>query len=150
MEFTVSREDWTLHCKGEIDAWRHQEKVREAVRNKLPEVVTKESIILADGRKIVKVPIRSLEEYRFRFDHNKMLHIGQGDGRTRVGGPVLRGKPRGEKGKGAGKEPGMDYYEAEVTVDEIAGIVFEELGLPHLEPRRKPRMVSNAVEFSDI
>ncbi|MEW6572373.1 MAG: sporulation protein YhbH [Bacillota bacterium] len=149
MDFTVSREDWTLHRKGEIDARRHQEKVREAVRQKLPEIVTEESIILTDGRKIVKVPIRSLEEYRFRFDHNKRWHVGQGDGKSRVGDLVLPRRPQGKE-KGAGEEPGVDYYEAEVTVDEIAGIVFEGLSLPHLEPRRRPRMVADAVHFWDI
>ncbi|MEW6447504.1 MAG: sporulation protein YhbH [Bacillota bacterium] len=149
MEFTVSREDWTLHRKGEIDARRHQEKVREAIRKKLPEIITEESIILTNGRKIVKIPIRSLEEYRFRFDHNKMLHVGQGDGNTKVGDRILPGKAHG-KGKGVGEEPGIDYYEAEVTVEEIADIVFEELSLPHLEPRRKPRMMCDAREFSDI
>lgn len=149
MDFTVSREDWTLHRKGEIDAQRHQEKVREAVRKKLPEIVTEESIIYTDGRQIIKVPIQSLEEYRFRFDHNKMQHIGQGDGKTKVGDQVLPRRLQG-KGKGAGEEPGVDYYEAEVTIDEIADIVFEELSLPHLESRRSPRMVSDTVEFSDI
>lgn len=31
-EYTVSREDWSLHRKGEIDRERHREKVREAIK----------------------------------------------------------------------------------------------------------------------
>jgi len=28
----------------------------------------------------------------------------------------------------AGEQPGVDYYEAEVSIDEIAALIFEDLG----------------------
>ena len=64
----ISQHDWSLHRKGPIDQERHNEKVKEAIKENLAEIVSEEIIILSDGKKIVKVPIRSLEEYRFRFD----------------------------------------------------------------------------------
>ncbi|MDD2443996.1 MAG: sporulation protein YhbH, partial [Desulfotomaculaceae bacterium] len=33
--FVISREDWSLHRKGEIDRQRHREKVREAIKKNL-------------------------------------------------------------------------------------------------------------------
>ncbi|RYD06019.1 hypothetical protein N752_06345 [Desulforamulus aquiferis] len=30
--FTITREDWSLHRKGEVDQQRHKEKVREAIK----------------------------------------------------------------------------------------------------------------------
>ena len=148
-DFSVNREDWSLYWKGEFDAKRHREKVRDAIRSRLPDIVTEESIILSSGQKIVRVPIRSLEEYRFRYDTGKMPYVGQGDGTTRVG-DLVGSKRLAGKGEGAGQEAGIDYYEMEVTVDEIADVVFAELRLPHFQPRRKENVIAEAVEFSDI
>ncbi|MCL4440897.1 MAG: DUF444 family protein, partial [Firmicutes bacterium] len=135
-KYVVSREDWSLHRKGEIDRQRHREKVRDAIKKNLADVVSEESIIMNDGNKIVKVPIRSLEEYHFRFDQGKRQHAGQGDGKSKVG-DVLGSDPQqgAGKGKGAGEEPGVDYYEADITIDELAELIFEDLGLPNLEQK---------------
>lgn len=152
-EYTVSREDWSLHRKGEIDRERHREKVREAIKKNLADVVSEESIILSDGRKVVKVPIRSLEEYHFRFDTGKQKHGGQGQGNTKKGdvlGSDRRHAAGPGKGKGAGEEPGVDYYEAEITIDELAQLIFEDLGLPNLQQKKKPELASEAFEFKDI
>lgn len=152
-EYTVSREDWSLHRKGEIDRERHREKVREAIKKNLADVVSEESIILSDGRKIVKVPIRSLEEYHFRFDTGKRKHIGQGQGDTKEGDVLGSDQMKSAApgiGKGAGEEPGVDYYEAEITIDELAQLIFEDLGLPNLLPKKKPELASEAFEFKDV
>ena len=63
-QFVISSEDWSLHRKGHDDQKRHQEKVQEAIRNNLPDLITEESIIMSDGRDVVKIPIRSLDEYK--------------------------------------------------------------------------------------
>lgn len=151
--FIISREDWSLHRKGEIDRQRHQEKVKEAIKKNIANIVSEESIILSDGQKIIKVPIRSLEEFHFRFDNNKKMHGGQGAGGSKVGD--ILGSSSGKKagqgpGRGAGEEPGVDYYEAEITIDELAEMIFEDLGLPNLRQKKKPELTSEAVEFKDI
>ncbi|WP_027718177.1 sporulation protein YhbH [Desulfovirgula thermocuniculi] len=150
--FVISKEDWSLHRKGEIDRLRHQEKVKEAIKKNLVDVVAEESIIMSDGHKIIKVPIRSLEEFHFRFDQGKRKHAGQGTGRTKVGDVVASDhQAGGGKGKGqAGEEPGIDYYEAEITLDELAQLIFEDLGLPHLEEKKKQEVVSEGLDFRDV
>lgn len=153
--FLVSREDWSLHRQGELDRERHQEKVREAIRQNLADLVSEESIIMSDGRKVVKVPIRSLEEYKFRFDPYQGKHAGSGEGGTEVGrvlGPArpARGAQGPGKGPGAGDQPGIDYYEAEVTVDELAELIFQDLGLPNLQQKRRADLDSSYPEFTDV
>jgi sporulation protein YhbH len=152
-KYTVSRDDWTLHRKGEIDRQRHREKVREAIKKNLADIVSEESIIMSDGQNIIKVPVRSLDEYHFRFNFKKQKHAGQGNGKSKVG-DVLGSDPQGAKqGKekgGAGEEPGNDYYEADITIDELAEMIFEDLGLPNLDPKKKPELSSDSVEFKDI
>lgn len=151
--FIVSREDWSLHRKGYQDQTRHQQKVREAIKQNLPDLVTEESIITQHNRQIIKVPIRSLDEYRFRFNFNKNKHVGQGDGDSQVG-DVLGTDPAPQqgpgKGEGAGDQPGDDYYEAEVSMEELQSMLFEDLELPHLEEKQKDNIQDEEIRFNDI
>jgi sporulation protein YhbH len=153
--FTVSltAHDWSLHRKGAVDQARHKRKVKEAIRQNLADIVSEESIITSDGKKIVRVPIRTLEEYRFRFDPNNQKNVGQGDGDSKVGDVLERYGQQGQgpgQGKQAGDQPGIDYYEAELTVDELAGMIFEDLSLPNLEEKRLQELESTTVRFTDI
>lgn len=147
----VSRDDWSLHRKGYIDQERHREKVLEAIRENLADLVAEESIIMSDGDTVIKVPVRSLEEYRFRFDPGEAAHVGQGDGGSRVGDVLGRVRGAGPtEGGRAGEEPGVDYYEAEVTVDQLAELIFADLGLPNLERKTKPELTQEGYEFRDV
>ncbi len=148
---SVSQHDWSLHRKGQIDQERHKHKIREAIKKNLGEIVSEESIILSDGKKTVRVPIRSLDEYRFRYDPGRQQHAGQGNGKSKVGDVVAQ-EPRPGKGKkgDAGKDAGHDYYEAEVTMEELAAMIFEDLGLPNLEQKRQQELQTEAVRFTDV
>ena len=152
--FTVSLEshDWSLHRKGAIDQARHKRKVKEAIRQNLADIVSEQSLITTDGKKIFKVPIRTLDEYRFRFDASEQQQVGQGDGDSQVGDVLDRAGQQGGPGQGpgAGDQPGIDYYEAELTMDELAGMIFEDLSLPNLEEKRLQEMEAPAVRFTDI
>jgi len=148
---SVSQHDWSLHRKGQIDQERHKEKIKEAIKKNLSDIVSEENIILSDGKKMVRVPIRSLEEYRFRYDPGRQQHAGQGNGKSKVGDVVAQ-EPRPGKGKkgDAGKEAGVDYYEAEITMEELAAMIFEDLSLPNLEQKRQQEMETEAVRFTDV
>ncbi len=149
---TLSQSDWSLHRKGPKDQSRHNAKVKEAVRKNLADIVSEQSIITTDGRKIIKVPIRSMEEYRFRFGDEGQKGVGQGQGGTQKGDVIERGR-RGQgpgQGREAGEEPGVDYYEAEFTTDELTALVFEDLGLPNLEEKKTQTVASPSIAFTDI
>jgi uncharacterized protein len=148
---SISRQDWSLHRRGSIDQARHDAKVKEAIRGNLDRIVSQESIVTSDGKKLIKVPIRSLEEYRFRFDPGQQKQVGQGEGGSKVGDVVGRAdQPGPGQGQGAGEEPGVDYYEAEVSIDDLAALIFEDLGLPHLMPKKSQELESETVRFTDI
>ncbi len=87
---SIQRNDWSLQRKGIIDQERHKDRVKEAIRKNLGSIVSNEAIILSDGKRTVKVPIKALDEYKFRFNHQKGKHVGQGDGKTRVGDVIGR------------------------------------------------------------
>lgn len=137
-----------------MDQERHQEKVREAIKKNLADIISEEAIITSDGNRVVRVPIRSLNEYRFRFNWDKLQHSGQGDGNTQEGQVIGRdgqAAQRGSgKGKGAGEEAGEDYYEVNVTIDDLAALLFEDLGLPHLDHKKQPDLTAKKYEWQDV
>ena len=91
-------------------------------------------VITGQGRdKIIKVPIRGIKEYRFVYGDNAAA-VGTGEGDSQPGQVI--GKTKGQKpgdGRG-GDQPGVDYYETDVTLEELVDIMFEDLQLPDMEP----------------
>jgi sporulation protein YhbH len=149
---SIQRNDWSLQRKGIIDQERHKERVRDAIRKNLGSIVSNEAIILSDGKRTVRVPMRALDEYKFRFDYRKQKQVGQGDGKTRIGDVIAReGQPgQGTGGGQAGQEAGNEYYEAEVNIDEIAALIFEDLHLPFLQEKAKKAVQSKKTQFNEI
>ncbi len=78
--FVISQENWSLHRKGHQDQQRHMEKVKDAIKNNLPDLVSEESIVMSNGREVIKIPIRSLDEYKIRYNYDNSKHVGQGQG----------------------------------------------------------------------
>ncbi|MEW4285553.1 sporulation protein YhbH [Priestia koreensis] len=152
--FAISKEDWSLHRKGHDDQKRHQEKIQEAIKNNLPDLITEESIVMSNGKDVVKIPIRSLDEYRIRYNYDKNKHVGQGDGDSKVGDVVARdgsaGQPGAGKGSGAGDKAGEDYYEAEVSLMELEEALFSQLELPKLKRKESDQNIVEHIEFNDI
>jgi uncharacterized sporulation protein YeaH/YhbH (DUF444 family) len=132
----VYHDDWEIK-KGLKDAKRHQEKIDEAIRKSVRDVIGNEEIITTEGKKKVRVQVKGLEDYR--FVHGKVGGgsggLGQGDGNA---GDVIGRKPQpgtGQDGKG-GQGHGGDM-DAEVDIDYLLDIMFEDLGLPWLDPKKK-------------
>ncbi len=150
--FGLSTDNWDLHRRAERDKQRHNDKVKEVIRENLGEIVSHEDIITAEKGKIVKIPIRGLELPRIRFDNGSRQRVGQGKGGTKPG-DVL-GRAPGEEGTGAGKqagqEPGVDFYEAELTLEEVAQMVFEDLHLPNLKDKGVQQILTDKEEFNSI
>ena len=105
-------------------------------------------------REVIKIPIRSLDEYKIRYNHDKSKHVGQGDGDSQVGDVVAsdKGQAKGGQGQGkqAGDQPGQDYTEAEVSIAEIEEALFKELELPNLERKDQADTTTEKIEFNDI
>lgn len=152
--YIISEENWDIHQKGSKDQHRHMEKVKEAIKNNLPDLISEESIILTDGKGITRIPIRSLDQYKIRYSQDDREQVGQGAGDSKVGDVIAKIPPqpmRGSgKGKKAGEQPGIDYYEADVSLMEIEEIFFRELELPNLKEKEEVDLVVDHIDFRDI
>jgi len=121
------------------DRLRHRQKVREAIRDNIADIIAEESIIGKDKNRLIKVPIRGIKEYRFVYGENSP-GVGQGgDGEPKPGDVIGQGQD-GKGNQQAGDRPGVDYYETEVSLDELIELMFEDLELPDLERKRLRHM----------
>ncbi len=113
------------------DRKRHLGKVKKAIQEGIADIIAEESIIGRDRDKVIKIPVRGVKEYRFVYGDNQ-CGVGSGQGDTQPGQVVgERQDGQGEPGK-AGDQPGVDYYETGVTIDEFLKMVFQDLKLPDL------------------
>ena len=117
------------------DRMRHREKVRQSIRENIADIIAEESIIGRDHDKIIKVPIRGIKEYRFVYGDNAR-GVGQGEGDLKPGDVIENNSGQGRGNGQAGDQPGVDYYETDITIEELINIMFEDLELPDLERKR--------------
>ena len=132
--------DWYgLFSRGAKDWLRHNEKVREAVKHHLPEIISDMNIHGDSSQRTVRVPVRFLEHYRFALQKEKQGQgVGQGD--TKPGSIFRTGESSqgsGEEGKGAGADSGEGSPEflIELKADDIIDWFWEELNLPNLKAK---------------
>ena len=135
------REHKSIADRSAADRKRHKTKIERAIRDGLRDVVAEESIIGQDGKKKVKIPVRGIKEYRFVYGENKSNQKTGSAGEKNVKrGQVLRKKGQQSQKRGSGRkgsdEAGEEYYEVEVTLEELAEYLFANLDLPDLEKKR--------------
>jgi len=123
------------------DRMRHREKVRQSIRENIADIIAEESIIGRDRGRIIKVPIRGIKEYRFIHGDNAG-GVAQGQGDVSPGDVIEDGRGQGQGDGKGGNQPGVDYYETDITIEELVNIMFEDLELPDLE-RKKLRQVES-------
>jgi sporulation protein YhbH len=137
---------WDLRRRALKDSIRHDTRVKEAIRQNLKELIAEENIITSDGRKLVKIPLRYLDQYRFRFGS---LGSGMGQGVGQVGDIIARDSERGD-GEQPGEQPGEQVYEAEISVEELTRMMLEDLALPWLEDKDQQEIITTTYQFDEV
>jgi len=126
------------------DRQRHRDKLREAIRDNIADIISEESIIGRHKDRVIKVPIRGIKEYRFVFGDNQS-QAGAGEGDTEPGQVIGKAGKDGEGSGRAGDQPGVDYYETDVTLEELIEIMFEDLELPDMERKILREVLSERI-----
>jgi uncharacterized sporulation protein YeaH/YhbH (DUF444 family) len=129
---SADRQWYDLFSRGARDWLRHNDKVRAAVREKLPELIAG-SDVLPRADSTVQVPVRFLEHSRFRLrDADEREGAGQGD--AKPGDVLASPRDTGEGGKGAGgNDEGGYQFVLDLKIDDIVDWLWEELKLPNLK-----------------
>jgi sporulation protein YhbH len=136
-----------MSIKIERDQNRFRQIVRGKIRQNLRKYVSHGEMIGRKGRDLVSIPIPQLDVPDFRYGHNGSGGVGQGDGEE--GDPISPGKPGHGHGE-AGSEPGAHIMEVEVSLEELAEILGDELELPRIEPKGKQNITEEKYRYSSI
>lgn len=130
----------------ERDYQRFRKIVRGKVKANLSKYITRGELLGKKGRELVSIPLPQIELPQFRYGQKGSGGVGQGEGEP--GEPLTAPQAPGQQG--AGDQPGGHILEVELTLEELADILGEELALPRIEPRGKKNIVTTRDKYTSI
>jgi len=136
---SIFREHKTIADRAANDRSRHRQKIEKAIKESIRDVVAEESIIGQSGKKKIRIPVKGIKEHRFVYGSNKNnKQVGSAQGKeVSKGQRIGHRRRRQEQGDGnkPGDKPGEEMYEIEMSLEELAGYLFNDLELPELEKK---------------
>ncbi len=136
-----------MSLKIDQDHSRFRHIVRGKIRQNLRKYISKGELIGRQGQETVSIPIPQIDIPRFRFADKQQGGVGQGEGKP--GDALSSPSPGDGKGK-AGGDPGEHVLEVDVTLEELADILGEELELPNIEVRGKSSIIDQKDRYVGI
>src|SRR5688572_25052903 len=133
--------------KIDRDASRFKQIVRGKIRENLRKYITHGEMIGRKGNDLVSIPLPQLDVPHFRYGRNGSGGVGQGDGEA--GQPIGKGDDEAGQGQ-AGSAPGEHLLEVEVSLQELADILGQELELPKIEPKGKAQIEQEKTRYNSI
>lgn len=131
----------------EQDHSRFRKIVRGKIRKNLRGYISQGELIGKQGKDKVSIPLPQIELPRFKFSQQQGGGVGQGEGQPGDSlGPGDQAPGQGEAGEGEGDKA----LEVDVTLDELAQILGEELQLPRIEPRGEKEVVTERDRYTGI
>jgi uncharacterized protein len=128
------------------DHSRFRSIVKGRIKQDLKKYVTHGEMIGRKGKDLVTIPVPQIEIPKFRFGDREQGGVGQGDGEP---GDPIGGDPQDGQGE-AGNQPGQHSIEVDLTLQELAEILGEELELPRIEPRGHKTVKSKTERYTGI
>ncbi len=138
---SVFRKHKSIVDRAASDRMRHKKKIEKAIKESIKDVIAEESIIGQDGKKKIRIPVKGIKEYRFIYGNNeKNKTVGSGGKHSLKRGQKI-GQKRAKQGQGqgtgkGGNQKGENYYDVEVTLEELAEYLFADMELPDLEKKQ--------------
>ena len=138
----------TIADRSAGDRARHRKKIERAIKDGIYNIVAEESIIGKEGKKKFRIPVRGIKEYRFVYGDNGSKRVGSAQGKDVKRGQVIGKKEEQAQGQDgqAGQEKGEEYYEVELTLDQLAEYLFKDLELPNFEKKKNANVTSKKIK----
>lgn len=130
--------------KMESDLNRFRKIVRGIVKKELRRFVSNGELIGRQGKNNITIPIPRIDLPRFSFGSPQQGGVGQGEG----GVSDSAGQP--QDGTEAGSEEGQHSLEVDVTLEELAALLGEELALPNIENKGKKNIFDREAKYTGI
>jgi uncharacterized sporulation protein YeaH/YhbH (DUF444 family) len=130
----------------EQDHKRFRDIVRGKIRENFKKYITQGEMVGRREKETVKIPIPSIELPRFKYGPKQQGGVGQGDGQP---GEEVDGQQQGDPTQ-AGDKPGEHGLEVDISFDELAEILGQELHLPRIEPKGSKQLVSTKYKLKGM
>jgi len=131
----------------EQDHSRFKQIVRGKIKDNLRKYITRGELIGRKGRDLISIPLPQIDLPRFVFDPRQKGGVGQGEGDV---GTVI-GVGEDQEGPGqAGDAPGQHVLEVDVSLEELAEILGEELELPDIQNKGKKNIITEKERYTGI
>ena len=127
------------------DANRFRQIVRGKIKENLRKYITQGELIGKQGKNVVSIPMPQISMPRFRYGSEQTGGVGQGEGDE---GTPISTEPGG--GLAAGDRPGDHILEVDISLEELAEILGEELELPNIEPRGEKLLQTTSDRYTGI
>lgn len=132
--------------KIEKDHSRFRQIVKGKIRKELRKYISRGEMIGRRGKDIISIPVPQVNLPHFRYGPKSVGGVGQGEGEA--GTPL--GPADGDGSGAAGEAPGAHILEVDVSLEELAQILGEELELPNIEPRGKKNILEEKQRYTGI
>ena len=117
----------------DTDHSRFRQIVRGKIKRNLRKYMSQGELFGRKGKETVSIPIPRIDIPRFKFGDKQTGGVSQGDGQP--GDSLGSGEEKPGQGQEAGNQAGEHQLEVDITLDELAEIMGEELELPRIEPK---------------
>ncbi|MCG3209887.1 MAG: hypothetical protein FOGNACKC_03514 [Anaerolineae bacterium] len=131
----------------ERDFNRFRRIVRGQIKGNLRKYMSQGEMIGRQGRRMVSIPMPQIDIPRFRYGAKQSGGVGQGEGNP--GDPIGQGEPQPGQGQ-AGSEPGEHILEVDISLEELAQIMGEELQLPNIQPKGQKNIVTEKAKYNRV
>lgn len=135
-----------MSLKIKQDHARFRDIVRGRIKNNLKKYIQKGELVGKKGKDFITVPVPTIDIPHFRFGEKQQGGVGQGEGEP--GDPLS--PQEGEGGGKAGQGEGQHLLEVDISLDELADILGEELALPRIQPRGRDRITATRFKYTGI
>lgn len=131
----------------EQDYGRFKQIVRGKIKKELKKYISTGELIGKQGKKFVSIPLPRIDIPHFKHSDKQSGGVGQGDGEE--------GEGVGQDGDGqdpskAGNDPGKHVLEVDVSIEELAQLLGEELELPRIQPKGAGEVSSSKNVYTGI
>lgn len=130
--------------KIDKDVARFKSIIRGRIKKELRKFISTGELIGKKGKDLISIPIPRIDIPHFEYSDKQAGGVGEGEG------DVGQGVGPGEGKQQAGNLPGEHLMEVEVSFEELAEMLGEELELPKIKPKGQEELETRSIKYSSI
>jgi hypothetical protein len=122
------------------DHRRFREIVRGKIKQNLRKYIVQGEMLGKKGKDVVSIPLPQIDIPHFRFGGKQSGGVSQGDGEP--GDSLGQGQEAPGQGGKAGDKEGQHALEVDISMEEMAELLGEELQLPRIQPKGREKIIA--------